>query len=37
VYNIPHFGLGKENNTRQGFIEDASYERMAEEAEKDGL
>ena len=37
VHNIPHIGLAKENNARQGFIEDAHYERLAAEAAKDGL
>ena len=37
VHNVPHFGLAKENNARQGFIEDHQFDRMAEEAVKEGL
>lgn len=37
VHHVPHFGLVKENNVRKGYVEQAVYERMADEAMKEGL
>jgi integrase len=37
VFSVPYIQLFPENNARQGFVEQAAFERMAAEASKDGL
>ena len=37
VFAVPHIQMFKENNARQGFIEQTAFKRMAAEAAKDGL
>ena len=37
VYSVPFIQMFKENNARQGFVEQEQFERMAEEATRYGL
>jgi integrase len=37
VYSVPHIQMFKENNARQGFVEQDEFARMASEAHLDGL
>jgi integrase len=37
VYSVPHIQMFKENNARQGFVEQDEFTRMAAEAHLDGL
>ena len=37
VFTVPYIQMFRENNARQGFVEDADFSRMATEAAKDGL
>jgi integrase len=37
VYSVPYIQMFKENNARQGFVEQDDFERMAAEAHLDGL
>jgi hypothetical protein len=37
VHNMPHFGLMKENNVRKGYVDPVIFERMVDEAVKEGL
>ena len=37
VHNVPHFPMLREDNVRQGFVEQQAFDRMADEAAKEGL
>jgi integrase len=37
VFSVPYIQMFRENNARQGFIEETEFARMAEEARLDGL
>jgi integrase len=37
VFSVPHIQMFRENNARQGFVEEAEFARMAAEARLDGL